>query len=79
MERIDEEYNYNWVIDGLPAAQLYEDEAEEIFYNAGFPLGFLDEGTRYLNNHYSIHIHYHSRDKDRIRIVGVVVNPRRYS
>ncbi len=79
-ERIEEEYNFNWVVDGLPAAQLYEDEAsQEIFYNAGVPLGFTEDATSYLNNHYSIHIHYHPKDHDRIRVVGVVVNPKSLS
>jgi transmembrane 9 superfamily protein 2/4 len=78
--RIEEEYNFNWVIDGLPAAQLYEDDAsKEIFYNAGVPLGFFEDSTYYLNNHYNIHVHYHPRDQNRIRVVGIVVTPKRYS
>ncbi|KAI8899476.1 hypothetical protein BC833DRAFT_585481 [Globomyces pollinis-pini] len=79
-ERVEEEYEINWIIDGLPAAQIYRDEStEEFFYNVGIPLGYMDDDTPILNNHYNIHIHYHPKDNNRVRVVGVVVNPASYS
>jgi hypothetical protein len=49
----------------------------EKFYKAGIPLGTKTGDKFYLNNHFSIHIHYHHPDKDSIRVVGVVVIPHR--
>ncbi|KAJ3276393.1 hypothetical protein HDV01_005016 [Terramyces sp. JEL0728] len=75
MKRIDEAYLVNWVIDGLPAAQLYKDEStSEFFYYPGLPLGYVDGDQTMLHNHYVIHVHYHNKDADKIRVVGVIVN-----
>lgn len=66
----------NWIIDGLPASQIYKDEStQEHFYIPGIPLGIMDGASPSLNNHYNIHVKYHPKDPTRIRIVGVVVNP----
>ncbi|KAJ3318702.1 hypothetical protein HDV06_007096 [Boothiomyces sp. JEL0866] len=76
MKRIDEEYLVNWVVDGLPAAQLYKDEStSEVFYYPGMPLGIVEGDQTMLHNHYVIHVHYHRKDADKIRVVGVIVNP----
>ena len=73
-ERILEEYSFNWIIDGLPAAELYIDRSTgEVFYNAGIPLGEVLSDKMYLHNHYSFHIKYHPRPNNRIRVVGIVV------
>ncbi|KAI8922889.1 hypothetical protein BC831DRAFT_473888 [Entophlyctis helioformis] len=73
---IEEEYAINWVVDGLPVAQLYQDRATgEVFYNGGFELGtVLENDQTVLNNHYDIIIHYHSKE-DKMRVVGALVNP----
>jgi hypothetical protein len=69
----------NWIIDGLPASQIYKDEStQELFYIPGIPLGNIDGPTPILNNHYNIHVKYHPKDATRIRIVGVLVNPLSY-
>ncbi|KAI8911628.1 hypothetical protein EDD86DRAFT_202898 [Gorgonomyces haynaldii] len=75
--RIAEKYSNNWVVDGLPAAELYVDPStEETFYNPGFQLGRLvSEKTATINNHFHIHLHYHKKDK-KIRIVGIIVEPK---
>lgn len=83
--RIRQNYNINWLIDGLPAATLNKDEVEKVeFYSQGFPLGEVVDANgpnsvAWLNNHYDIFIDYHelsSRSKDkRYRVVGVVVQP----
>ena len=73
-----DEYSFNYVVDGLPAAQIYIDESTgEKFYNAGIPLGDIT-GIPVLHNHFNIYIHYHPRENDKIRVVGVVINPQRY-
>ncbi|KAJ3118569.1 hypothetical protein HDU96_000521 [Phlyctochytrium bullatum] len=76
--RITENYEYSWLIDGLPAAHVIDD-----VYAAGFRLGFVDEKTKkpYLFNHFNITIEYHrsrtSTEKSpSYRIVGVLVSPR---
>lgn len=77
-KRIKEGYNMNWLIDGLPAGQQFEDPATKTeFTLRGFPLGvFEDTKPPYLNNHYQIRIMYHeAENEEKFRVVGVFVNP----
>lgn len=77
--RIRQDYDLNWLIDGLPAASnAFEDtDNHEIFYSAGFSLGSVAENdaTPYLNNHYDINIEYHETRAGKYRVVGVIVYP----
>lgn len=77
--RIRQDYDLNWLVDGLPAAStVYQDtETNQEFYSAGFPLGSIDsnDATPHLNNHYDINIEYHETRTGKFRVVGVVVNP----
>lgn len=91
-DRIRESYALNWLIDGLPAAEMKQDaKTGEIFYSMGFSLGQAietkiaqDQERRdedyeiQLNNHYQIYLDYHERTDGKLRIVGVVVWPTRY-
>ena len=57
-DRIKEDYALNWLVDGLPAAEMKQDsKTQEIFFDMGFNLG-NDEGDYAempaLNNHYDI-------------------------
>lgn len=57
-DRIREDYAINWLVDGLPAAEMKMDiRSKELFFDMGFNLGD-NEGTRRnipaLNNHYEI-------------------------
>ena len=57
-DRIREDYAINWLIDGLPAAEMKVDtRSQELFFDIGFNLG--DDEGKYqslpaLNNHYEI-------------------------
>ncbi|KAJ5087071.1 hypothetical protein NUU61_008378 [Penicillium alfredii] len=76
--RIAQGYNINWLVDGLPAAQLNFDRVTNTnFYNPGFYLGDLDEsGQPFLNNHFDIVIDYHRVSASgQYRVVGVLVQP----
>lgn len=88
--RIRDAYTLNWLIDGLPAAEMKQDEKTgEVFYSSGFSLGsaapILPKGKKEphdtkdwrteINNHYQIYIEYHSRDGVHQRVVGVLVWP----
>lgn len=75
--RIWQNYNINWLIDGLPAGQPYTDPSTNTdFTLRGFPLGMVDkEQHPVLNNHYDIVIDYHDAGKDQFRVVGVLVIP----
>lgn len=57
-DRIREDYALNWLIDGLPAAEVKIDlRTGETFYDVGFNLGNDDEpyyDFPALNNHYEI-------------------------
>lgn len=83
MDRIDENYDMNWLVDGLPAAQIMTYGNESFFYGVGFDLGqtITTQGGlfRSLNNHYDIYVHYHPKDNERIRVVGVIVEPKSMS
>jgi transmembrane 9 superfamily member 2/4 len=78
--RITQAYNINWLVDGLPAAQLNLDAMTNTkFYSPGFALGSLeDSGQPQLNNHFDIWIDYHRvglTARNKFRVVGVLVQP----
>lgn len=80
-ERIQENYYYNWLIDGLPAASWRTDRnSKKHYYSVGFPLGTYVEDKLHvdvaLNNHYDIIIEYHEvKERKAYRVVGVLVQP----
>jgi len=57
-DRIREDYALNWLIDGLPAAEMKIDiRTDDMFFDKGFNLGNDDEPynrSPALNNHYEI-------------------------
>ena len=74
--RIWQNYNLNWLIDGLPAGQPYTDPSTNTdFTLRGFPLGVVDNEKPLLNNHFDIVIDYHAAGADKFRVVGVLVIP----
>jgi len=62
-ERIREDYDVNWLVDGLPAAEMKQDaKSGQVFYDMGFELGNANE-IRYptmpaFNNHLEILLKY---------------------
>lgn len=53
--RIREDYALNWLVDGLPAAEMKKDtKTGDLFFDMGFNLGNDDDDIPYLNNHYEI-------------------------
>ena len=79
--RISQNYNLNWLVDGLPAGIAYRDfSTNTSFFQSGFPLGqvrIAEDGTEayHLYNHYDIYIDYHEAGKNQYRVVGVRVMP----
>lgn len=74
--KIHQEFNINWLVDGLPAGQLLEDEITGTqFYSQGFDLGNFEGGVAQLNNHFDIVIDYHEFTPGEFRVVGVIVQP----
>ena len=75
--RIWQNYNLNWLIDGLPAGQPYTDPSTNTDFTVrGFPLGMVDKDQKaVLNNHFDIVIDYHTASADKYRVVGVLVMP----
>ncbi|KAI9642377.1 Transmembrane 9 super member 2 [Ciborinia camelliae] len=74
--RIQQGFALNWLVDGLPAGQLIEDEITQTrFYSQGFALGSSDQRDMHLNNHYDIFIDYHEVSAGQMRVVGVIVQP----
>lgn len=69
-------YDLNWLIDGLPGAQLLKDvNSDEPYYSPGFALGYVDREQVQFNNHYNIVIDFHEVSPDKFRVVGVLVDP----
>lgn len=55
-DRIREDYALNWLVDGLPAAEMKQDlKTGDIFFDMGFNLG-NDDGD--LNENPALHNHY---------------------
>jgi len=81
--RIEQAYNVNLLVDGLPAAELREDPlTHERFSSPGFPLGRVEEdGTKILHNHWDIVVDYHKAGLrgTHFRVVGVLVQPQSYA
>ena len=75
--RIWQNYNLNWLVDGLPAGQPYVDPSTNTeFTLRGFPLGMVNQNQKaVLNNHFDIVINYHTAGSDKYRVVGVLVIP----
>lgn len=88
--RIRDAYSLNWLVDGLPAAEMKRDEKTgEVFYSSGFSLGTaapimpkaknephdVKDWRIEVNNHYQIYLEYHSRDGIHQRVVGALVWP----
>ena len=74
--RIWQNFNVNWLIDGLPAGTPYmEDATQTEFYIRGFQLGRVEEQHPILHNHFDIWIDYHAVGNNNYRVVGVVVQP----
>lgn len=57
-DRIKEDYALNWLVDGLPAAEMKQDmKTGDIFFDMGFNLGDNNEELAEapaLHNHYEI-------------------------
>ena len=57
-DRIREDYAINWLVDGLPAAEMKEDKKTgELFFDMGFNLGYDEAEFKEmpaLHNHYDI-------------------------
>ncbi|EIN11685.1 endosomal P24A protein [Punctularia strigosozonata HHB-11173 SS5] len=79
-DRIREDYAINWLVDGLPAAEMKQDRRTgDIFFDMGFNLGNdeepYSEENPALNNHFEIVMRYHTPSTGNHRIVGVLVWP----
>jgi transmembrane 9 superfamily protein 2/4 len=61
-DRIREDYALNWLIDGLPAAEMKNDtRTGDVFFDIGFNLGNNEgafQNRPALNNHYDIVLKY---------------------
>lgn len=79
-ERIDEGYSLNWLVDGLPAGQKFDDHLTGTpFYSPGFFMGDIDQADNLvLNNHYDIFVEYHEvgNNPNQLRVVGARVEPK---
>lgn len=73
-------YHHNWIVDNLPAASKWEDEAIVVTrYWQGFPVGFINmvDMKSYVHNHVNIEIMYHENEHEpgTYRVVRFIVEP----
>ncbi|KAF2487297.1 hypothetical protein BDY17DRAFT_274047 [Neohortaea acidophila] len=75
-ERIRQDYTINWLIDGLPVAQVYRDVDTQTLYDIpGFALGAMNNDNPRLHNHVNLLIEYHEVGPNQYRVVGVNAHP----
>lgn len=82
-ERINERYAVNWMVDGLPVADIdmTKNDGTLRANSIGFALGtVLDANGHHLSppalyNHYELNVSYHERAPGEYRVVGVNVRP----
>ena len=75
-KRINQAFNLNWLVDGLPAGEQYTDTTTgEEWYSPGFALGYIRDGKPIFNNHYEIFVDYHEPQRGQFRVVAVEVHP----
>ncbi|KAG6811532.1 hypothetical protein H0H92_006965 [Tricholoma furcatifolium] len=78
-DRVREDYELNWLVDGLPAATMKTDTRNgDIFFDQGFNLGHYNAESQaepIFNNHYDVMFRYHKPTPETFRIVGVLVWP----
>ncbi|KAH7681959.1 transmembrane 9 superfamily member 2/4 protein [Dioscorea alata] len=85
MEKIDDEYRVNMILDNLPVAVARQrrDGSQIPSYEHGFRVGFKgnqvngkDDNKYYINNHLSFKVMYHKDpESEGARIVGFEVTP----
>ncbi|GAB7360809.1 hypothetical protein MBLNU230_g0796t1 [Neophaeotheca triangularis] len=74
--RIQQGYNINWIVDGLPAGEHWIDSVTgEDLYQPGFALGSIKGDLPQLHNHFNIMIDYHRAARNQYRVVGITVTP----
>lgn len=78
-ELIRNGYVVEWLLDDLPGATTFISSTEKKYYAAGFPLGFVDGGKTYINNHVMMVIRFHTEKNGKKTIVGFEVYPRSVS
>jgi len=73
---ISQEYHHNIIVDNLNAASQLDDGGN-VKYWQGFPVGGIDEGLVYINNHFNFFMKYHPVENEtgKHRIVGFVIEP----
>ncbi|MCP9260558.1 Transmembrane 9 superfamily member 4 [Dirofilaria immitis] len=74
--RIREEYHVHLLVDNLPCITKYQVEnTNEVVYENGYRLGWVEDGHYYVNNHLEIILRYHQPRPNVYRVVGFEVQP----
>lgn len=76
---IENNYRASWIVDDLPGGFRQTSKSKNTTYSIyqdGFPIGFIDQGTTYINNHHNIIIQVYSEvNATEWYIVGFLVEP----
>ncbi|XP_013789889.2 transmembrane 9 superfamily member 4-like [Limulus polyphemus] len=72
--RIQHHYYVHLIVDNLPCATRFEMlDTNQPQYEHGYRLGFIEDGTPYINNHLKLILKYHTEDGINFRVVGFEV------
>ena len=69
----DHGYRINMELDNLPVVSTQSNDL-----TPGYPIGYIENGGYYINNHITLEIEIHPVKKNEYRIVGFKVQPNRY-
>lgn len=75
---IENEYQANWVLDGLPSGyrvSVKDKQTHYAFYQNGVPVGFKANGKKFIYNHHHFVVKVYQVSENKWRIVGFLVAP----
>ncbi|KAI5704368.1 hypothetical protein M8J75_004614 [Diaphorina citri] len=74
INKIQHEYSVHLLVDNLPCAtRTINPETQQIQYEHGYKLGYMDNNNFYINNHLNFILLYHTYNEESYRVVGFEV------
>ncbi|KAL1457529.1 hypothetical protein WDU94_007747 [Cyamophila willieti] len=74
INKIQHEYSVHLLVDNLPCAtRIINPDTQQIQYEHGYKLGYMDDNKYYINNHLNFILLYHTYNEESYRVVGFEV------
>jgi transmembrane 9 superfamily protein 2/4 len=75
-QMIRDDYVVNLILDNMPAVSRFSTLVEDVGFDKGYPLGFVEnDDLAYINNHLQFNIYFNHARKGGIDVVGFEVQP----